>query len=57
MINNYDINIKVKELSELIKNRYKKEVVVIGVMNGSFFFMRDLIAEIECDFKSNLSFI
>ena len=56
IINNYDINKKVKELSELIKSKYEKEVVIVGVMNGSFYFMRDLMAEIECDFKYDFIF-
>ena len=56
IINNYDINKKVKELSELIKSRYKKEIIIIGVMNGSFFFMRDLMIEIGDNFKYDFIF-
>lgn len=55
MISADAIAAKVKELGELIRADYEgKELTVVGVLNGSFVFMADLVRAIDlplsCDF-------
>tara|TARA_B100001123_G_C15212063_1_gene987689 strand:+ start:110 stop:628 length:519 start_codon:yes stop_codon:yes gene_type:complete len=47
-----DISIKNKELADMVNQKYKnKNLVVMGVMNGAFYFMSDLIKNITIDFQ------
>lgn len=47
-----DIIIKNKELANMINKKYKnKDLVLIGIMNGAFFFMRDIMKNISIDFQ------
>ena len=57
VITKQEIDKKVRELANLIENRYKNNgVVILGVMNGSFFFMKDLMAQLNIDFKYDFLF-
>lgn len=47
-----DINQRVKELGEAITRDYKgTQLVVLGVLNGAFIFMADLIREIRLEME------
>ena len=57
IIKKEEIEKKIRELSDLIKNKYNnQDIVILGVMNGSFFFMRDLMAQLDIDFKYDFVF-
>lgn len=50
-----DIQNRIKAMAEIINNDYKnEELIVIGVLKGSFIFMADLVRElnmpVKCDF-------
>ena len=47
---------RIKEISKQLSNMYKdKNPVFIGVLNGSFIFLSDLVR--ECDFDCQIDFI
>ena len=47
-----DIESKIKDLASFIDSRYHgKKVVLLGVMNGAFFFMSDLMRRISINFQ------
>ena len=47
-IKHSDINRRIKELANQINNDYKEKIpIFIGVLNGSFIFLSDLISEIK----------
>jgi len=47
-----DIQRRVKELGQLISRDYAgRELLVVGVLNGAFVFMADLIREIDLDLQ------
>jgi len=53
MISRNEIIAKIDELAELINKKYKgQKVVFLGVMNGAFFLMHDLVKKIniDCDY-------
>ena len=53
MITKNELDSKIAELAVLINEKYKGErIVLLGVMNGSFFLMHDLIKKIkvECEY-------
>ena len=55
MLSEQEIQARVRELGEEIRESYRgKELKVIGVLNGSFIFMADLVRsiglELSCDF-------
>ncbi|MEK7275095.1 MAG: phosphoribosyltransferase family protein [Candidatus Desantisbacteria bacterium] len=57
LISENAIQKKIHELASQISNDYKdKELLVIGILNGSWIFMADLVRklvkiEIRCDFR------
>ena len=52
IINHKDIRLKSKELADKINKDYKdKKIVIIGIMNGAFFFMADLMNNLSIDFQ------
>ena len=47
-----ELALKNKELASMLNKDYKnKKLVIIGVMNGAFFFMRDLMKNLSIDFQ------
>ncbi len=49
---NKDLSLKSRELANIVDKCYKdKELVVIGIMNGAFFFMSDFIKNLSIDFQ------
>ena len=57
LIKKNDLTKKIKELAILINSRYKEEdVVILGVMNGSFFLMHDLIKKIDIKYSYDFLF-
>lgn len=56
-----DINVRVKELGEIISNHYKdKDLLVVSLLRGSFIFTSDLVRElsipVEVDFMTTASY-
>ena len=50
-----DIEIKTKELSDIINKNFKdKKIVLIGVMNGAFFFIHDIMEKLSIDFQFDI---
>ena len=48
IINKTDLERKINEISSILTDKYKNDkIVVLGVMNGAFFFMHDLIKKIN----------
>ncbi len=61
MISAEDIAARVRELGAEIRNDYgDKEIIAIGILNGSFIFMADLVREIgsplRCEFLGMSSY-
>ena len=57
IINEKEIKFKIEELSILINEKYKnRELVVLPVMNGAFFFAHDIFKNISIDFQFDLLF-
>lgn len=51
-----DISARIRDIGLELTNRYKNEqVIVLGVLNGAFVFMADLIR--HCDFEIDCRFI
>jgi hypoxanthine phosphoribosyltransferase len=49
-ITNSEVKIRIKDIAKEINKEYKHKIpVFIGVLNGAFIFMADLIREIKCD--------
>lgn len=62
LISNEQIQVKVKECAKYINEKYAdKKVLIIGILNGVFVFMADLVREInlqiEIDFLAATSYI
>ena len=52
IINHKDIRLKSKELADKVNKDYKdKKIVIIGIMNGAFFLMADLMKNLLIDFQ------
>ena len=50
VISDKDIQKKISEIAEDLSNRFKDEVpILIGILNGSFIFMADLIRSLDID--------
>ena len=50
VISRKDISDRVKELGAAITRDYKNSrLLVIGILNGAFIFMADLVREIQCE--------
>ena len=48
IINKADLERKINEISSILTDKYKNDkIVILGVMNGAFFFMHDLIKKIN----------
>ena len=56
IISRQKIDKKNKELASLINSNYTKDVVILGVMNGSFYFMKDLTDKLKIDFRYDFLF-
>ena len=57
MIDKNELISKVDDLARLINEKYEgQEVIFLGVMNGAFFFMHDLIKRIKVDFDYDFLF-
>ena len=54
---NYSYSQNSSNLLDLIENTYKEDgIVILAVMNGSFFFMKDLIDQLSIDFEYDFIF-
>jgi len=52
IISRKDIAVRVKELGEAITRDYmNSHFLAIGILNGAFIFMADLVREIKCDIE------
>ena len=52
IINHKDVRSKGEELANRINKDYKdKKIVIIGIMNGAFFFMADIMKNLSIDFQ------
>ncbi len=50
VISDKDIQKKISEIAEDLSNRFNDEVpILIGILNGSFIFMADLIRSLDID--------
>ena len=56
IISKKKINEKNNELASLINSNESKDIVILGVMNGSFYFMKDLMDKLKIDFKYDFLF-
>ena len=56
LISKKKIDKKNKELATLINSNYSKDIVILGVMNGSFYFMKDLMDKLKVDFQYDFLF-
>jgi len=52
IISSNELQNKISEFARLINEKFKnEEVVIIGVMNGAFYFMHDIMKQIKVDFS------
>ncbi len=49
IINSYDLQRRVIELAKLIEDKYNEKIYIIGLLNGAFMFVSDLIRYIKKD--------
>ena len=47
---------KILELSIIVNNNFKEKLVILGVMNGSYYFMKDLISKLDVDYRYDFVF-
>ena len=52
LISKNELQNKVSEFADLINKTFKnEEIVIIGVMNGAFYFLHDLLKKLKVDFS------
>ena len=52
IVSKKDLKNKISEFSKIINKKFcNEEVVLIGVMNGAFYFMHDIMRELKIDFS------
>jgi hypoxanthine phosphoribosyltransferase len=52
VISRKDIAVRVRELGEAITRDYKNSrLLAVGILNGAFMFMADLVREIKCELE------
>ena len=56
LIDNNRLQKKIIELAGILCNNGGKDLVIIGVMNGSFYFMKDLINYLKIDYRYDFVF-
>ena len=56
LIKKESIDKKIRKLADLIVSKYKQDIVILGGMNGSFFFMKDLIDQLNIGFEYDFIF-
>ena len=50
IIDKVDLDRKISEVASILNEKYRNDkIVILGVMNGAFFFMHDLIKKINID--------
>ena len=57
IISKVQLHSKINELASIINRDYKNEkIIILGIMNGSFFLMHDLMRKINIDYEYDFLF-
>ena len=52
LISNEDLKSKIDDFADILKQKFHDdEIIIIGVMNGAFYFMHDLMKKIKVNFS------
>ena len=52
IISNRELSQKISDFSDIINKKFSnEEIIIIGVMNGAFYFMYDLMKKLKVDFS------